>query len=51
MTLKQYIKEKIRMLMDDFCIDLSKEEIEHMRSLKTEIEVDNYARYLFDHNL
>lgn len=51
MTLKQYITEKLRMLTEDFCMDLTESEIEHMKSLKTEIQVDNYARYLFEHNL
>jgi hypothetical protein len=46
LTLKQYIREKIRMLRKDFCIDLTDEQIAHMRSLKSEIAVDNYAHDL-----
>ena len=48
MTLKQYKNEKIRMLTDDFCMKLSEDEIDHIQSLKTEIQVDNYVRTLFD---
>lgn len=48
MTLKQYISEKIRMLTEDFEMDLLEREIEHIQSLKTEIQVDNYVRTLFD---
>ena len=45
-TLKQYIREKVRMLRKDFCIDLTDEQIAHMKSLKNEIQVDNYAHDL-----
>lgn len=45
-TLKQYIKEKIRMLKKDFFIKLTDEQIAHMKSLKNEIQVDNYAHDL-----
>ena len=41
--LKQYIKEKLRMLQKDFCIPLTAEQIAHMKSLKTDTQVDNYA--------
>lgn len=44
MTLKQYVKMKIRLFERDFHIKLSESEIEHMKSLKNEIQVDNYAR-------
>ena len=45
-TLKQYIKEKIRMLRNDFMIKLTTEQIIHMQGLKNEIQVDNYAHDL-----
>ena len=45
-TLKTYIKRKIRMLEEEFFIDLTSSEIEHMKSLKSEIEVDQYAHRL-----
>lgn len=47
MTLKQYIREKIRMLTKDFCIPLTEEELDHFATLTTEIQVDNYTRHLF----
>lgn len=43
-TLKQYIEEKIDMITDEFRIYLREEEKAHFRSLKSEIEVDHYAR-------
>ena len=46
--LETYIKEKIQMLREEFKIRLTKSEIQHMKSLKTEIAVDNYCRSLFD---
>ena len=42
---ESYIKEKIK-VFKQLCIPLTKEQIEHMRSLKTEIQVDNYAHDL-----
>ena len=45
-TLKQYVKEKIRMLKKDFMIKMTDEQIAHMKSLKNEIQVDNYAHDL-----
>ena len=41
--IKTYINNKIRMLQKDFWMGMTKEEIEHMKSLKTEIDVDHYA--------
>ena len=45
-TLKQYKKTKIKILTRDFCIKLSDAEIKHMLELKTEIQVDQFARKL-----
>lgn len=47
LTLEDYIEEKLSMLECDFCIKITPSEIEHMRALKTEIAVDNYARKLW----
>lgn len=44
LPLKQYIEEKIDMITDEFRIYLREEEKAHFRSLKSEIEVDHYAR-------
>lgn len=41
--LKDYIKQKIKMLEDEFYIYLTESEINHMHGLKNEIQVDNYA--------
>lgn len=46
--LETYIKDKIEMLRTEFKIRLTKSEIQHLKSLKTEIAVDNYCRSLFD---
>ena len=43
--MKQYIKEKIKILKQ-FGITLNSEQLEHIRSLKTEIAVDNFAHDL-----
>lgn len=40
--MKKYIKEKISVLKD-FGIILTDEQLKHIRSLKTEIAVDNFA--------
>ena len=47
MTLEDYIKEKLRMLQEDFYLKLTEEEINHMRSLTRDIDVDHYAHTLF----
>lgn len=44
-TLENYIKDKIKVL-NQLCIELSWKELEHLKSLKSEIQVDNYAREL-----
>ena len=43
--MNEYIKEKIRIL-GQLGVYLRKEQKEHMSSLKTEIQVDNYAHDL-----
>lgn len=43
--MKQYIREKIS-LLKDFGIRLNAEQLQHIRSLKTEIAVDNFAHDL-----
>ena len=42
-SIKTYIKQKIRMLQRDFRLHLTEEEINHLQSLKREIDVDHYA--------
>ena len=41
--MKQYIREKVQVLKE-FGIYLTRSELAHMKSLKTEIAIDNYAR-------
>ena len=45
--MKEYIEAKIKFLRKDFKMKLTAEELAYMRSLKTEIQVDQYARTLF----
>ena len=47
-SLPQYKKNKIKILQRDFCIPLTSEEIEHMKSLTSETSVDRYARELMN---
>lgn len=47
----KYREEKLKMLTDEFCLKLTDEEIYHMRSLKTEAEVDRYAHQLLKEKL
>lgn len=45
-TLAEYKEEKIRMLTWDFGVPMTKDEIEYMNSLPSEMRVDAYARDL-----
>lgn len=49
--LPKYIQAKIDMLEDEFLLKLSFREIEWFRTLKTEAEVDQYARKLISEKL
>jgi len=46
-TMKAYIKEKLDVL-NDFYIKPKANEIKHLKSLTSEIQVDNYVRDLFN---
>ncbi len=50
MTLKQYVKMKIRLLEDPygFGFTLTEEEKDHLSSLANDIQVDNYCRVIID---
>ena len=50
-SIKAYIKEKIRMLKEDFYIHLTDEEVAHMKSLKREVDVDHYAWDIINNKL
>ena len=45
-TLIEYITQKISMLEDEFYLRLNYEDIAHMRSLKTEADVDRFAHQI-----
>ena len=45
-TLPEYVAQKISMLEDEFYLKLDCEDIVHMRSLKTEAEVDRFAHQI-----
>lgn len=38
---EQYLKAKLKILSRDFRIEPTKEELEHLKTLKTEISIDN----------
>jgi hypothetical protein len=46
MSLGSYKKAKIRMLKNEFRIQLTEEQEEHINSLQSEIAIDNYVRGL-----
>ena len=50
MTLEEYIEQKLEMLSDFHC-RVTKEDIEHFKTLTTEIQVDNYAKDLITRRL
>ena len=45
-TLIEYITQKISMLEDEFYLRLDYEDIAHMRSLKSEADVDRFAHQI-----
>lgn len=47
LTLEQYIEEKLKMLKVEFKIRPKCFEIDHLKSLTSEIQVDNYVRDLY----
>ena len=48
MPLEKYIRTKLIILRRDFGLALDESEIKHMQSLKSDIQVDNYARDLIN---
>jgi hypothetical protein len=49
--IREYISNKIEMLVNEFFIRLDDDEIVHMRSLKTEKDVDRYAHEIIKRKL
>ena len=37
----KYVKDKLKILKRDFCIDATEEEIAHLNTLTTQIQIDN----------
>lgn len=48
---KEYIEYKIKLLRDDFYINLSGYDYDHFRSMKTISDVDAYAHQLLNERL
>ena len=49
-ALKQYKKEKIKLLTREFGVHMSDKQKEHLNALTTEISIDNYAlQLIFNH--
>lgn len=51
MSIEEYITEKIRMLKDDFFVNLTEVDEMHLKSLKRDIDVDRYAHDLIMNKL
>ena len=49
MSLDRFIAYKIKILTKHFCIRLSNEQIDRLKSCKTCSEVDNVARSILEH--
>ena len=47
MSLENYRKMKLKML-DEFCVKLTDEQINHVNMLKTEIAIDNFCISMID---
>lgn len=50
MNLDEIIEKQLE-LLSDFCVQVTDEDIEHMRNLPTEIAIENYARTLIIHRI
>lgn len=50
MTFKTYKRMKLKMLKD-FCITLTPEQLDRFKTLKTEIEVDNFCITMINNNI
>ena len=45
---KQYVKEKLRILRDDMCIHPTVLEVDHLKSLKTEGDIDRAVHTIIE---
>ena len=46
-TIREYIENKLEMLETEFCLKLTEAEKGHMFTLKTTLQIDNYAHKLW----
>lgn len=44
----QYVEDKVAMLREEMCINPTSEEIEHLKTLKTEVSIDNAVHSIID---
>ena len=49
-TPEQYLKAKLKILKRDFYIEPTETEIEHLNTLKTQIEIDNAVLSIIAHH-
>ena len=47
-TPNKYLKAKLKILTRDFCIYLTETELKHLKSLKTQVEIDNAILTIID---
>ena len=50
-SVKTYAKAKVKMLKEDFHLRLTKSEVDRMKSMTREIDVDNFAHDLIARKL
>lgn len=49
-TPEQYIPQKLKILKRDFYITATEAEVEHLKTLKTQIEIDNAVLSIIAHH-
>ena len=48
--ISEYRKAKLKMLREDFMIDVTDEELNHLNTLESEISIDRYARKIINNH-
>lgn len=49
-TPEKYVKDKLKILKRDFCIQPTEAEIAHLNTLKTQISIDNAITSIINHS-
>ena len=49
-TPEKYIEAKVEILTKDFCITPTKDELAHLKTLKTQISIDNACRTIINNH-